>query len=33
MSFIIQLMKDIKAAFGADNGRVYSLTTNDVIAE
>ena len=33
LDFIIQLMKDIKEAFGADNGKVYYQATGEVIAE
>ena len=30
---IIQLMKDIKFEFGADNGKVYFQATGEIIAE
>lgn len=33
LGFIIQLMKDIKEAFGADNGNIHNLATGEVIAE
>lgn len=33
MSFYVQLLKDIKEAFGANNGKIYSQATGEVIAE
>lgn len=33
LDFIIQLMRDIKEHFGADNGKVYDQATREVIVE
>ena len=33
LNFIVQLMKDIKETFGADNGKVYYQATGEIIAE